>query len=188
MQLQISSAKPYCELAVQHPFFEISQSCVSTTATLSHRFKSSPAIPGKVAVPGAAGYLMNAGRFSENHVSSGDLNRSPESRGSQTSGVLLVLFVQAKRIKPFPFGKFEVLRTSNQRTKLQFHTSPIKSFAALVSPHMVALLTSVRNSPCFGGLRRTKTCHRQLFARPSSFCPAAAPLDRRAAWRRETPP
>ena len=38
-----------------------------------------------------------------------------------------------------------------------------------VSPHMVALLTSVRNSPCFGGLRRTKTCHRQLFARPSVF-------------------
>ena len=34
---------------------------------------------------------------------------------------------------------------------------------------MVALLTSVRNSPCFGGLRRTKTCHRQLFARPSVF-------------------
>ncbi|MGI6197071.1 MAG: hypothetical protein ACOYIO_08360, partial [Eubacteriales bacterium] len=33
--------------------------------------------------------------------------------------------------------------------------------------NMVALLTSVRNSPCFGGLRRTKTCHRQLFARPS---------------------
>ena len=37
---------------------------------------------------------------------------------------------------------------------------------------MVALLTSVRNSPCFGGLRRTKTCHRQLFARPSrKFAP-----------------
>ena len=34
---------------------------------------------------------------------------------------------------------------------------------------MVALLTSVRNSPCFGGLRRTKTCHWQLFARPSVF-------------------
>ena len=33
---------------------------------------------------------------------------------------------------------------------------------------MVALLTSVRNSPCFGGLPRTKTCHRQLFARPST--------------------
>ena len=33
---------------------------------------------------------------------------------------------------------------------------------------MVVLLTSVRNSPCFGGLRRTKTCHWQLFARPST--------------------
>ena len=29
-----------------------------------------------------------------------------ESRGPQTSGVLLVLFVQAKRIKPFPFRNF----------------------------------------------------------------------------------
>ena len=33
---------------------------------------------------------------------------------------------------------------------------------------MVALLTSVRNSPCFGGLGRTKTCHWQLFVRPST--------------------
>ena len=33
------------------------------------------------------------------------LNRPRESRGSQTSGVLLVLFVQAKRIKSVPFGK-----------------------------------------------------------------------------------
>ena len=75
VQLQISSAKPYCELAVQQSFFEKHRSCVCTTATLSHRFKSSPAIPGKVAVPGVAGYLMNAGHFSESHVSSGDLNR-----------------------------------------------------------------------------------------------------------------
>ena len=42
-----------------------------------------------------------------------------------------------------------------------------RSQDGVVSPHMVALLTSVRNSPCFGGLRRTKTCHWQLFARPS---------------------
>ena len=81
-QSHISSATTYCELAVQHPFFETSQSCVSTTATLSHRFKSSPAIPGKLAIPGAAGYLMNAGHFRESYVSSGDLNRprSPEVR------------------------------------------------------------------------------------------------------------
>ena len=71
-----------CELAVQHPFFETSQSCVSSTVTLSHRFKSSPAIPGKLAIPDAAGYMMMAGHFSKSHVSSGDLNRprSPEVR------------------------------------------------------------------------------------------------------------
>ena len=72
----------YCELAVQHPFFETSQSCVSTTASLSHRFKSSPAISGNLAIPDAAGYMMMAGHFSKSHVSSGDLNRprSPEVR------------------------------------------------------------------------------------------------------------
>ena len=74
--------KPYCELAAKHPFFETSQSCVCTTVALSHRFKSSPAIPGNLAVPGAAGYMMNAGHFRESYVSSGDLNRprSPEVR------------------------------------------------------------------------------------------------------------
>ena len=145
---------------------------------------------------------MNAGHFSGNHVSSGDLNRSPESRGSQPSGVLPVLFVQAKRINSFSFQRtsrfykprfsspqwrlctnkiktipkresrfckprfsspqwrlrtnkiktfenfyilfvshkkydkkalpcrerFEVLQTSNQHTKLQLRTNPIKSF------------------------------------------------------------
>ena len=46
------------------------------------------------------------------------LNRPRESRGSHTSGVLLVLFVQAKRIKPFPFRESsEVLQTSNQHTQ-----------------------------------------------------------------------
>ena len=61
VQLQISSTKPYCELAVGLLFFETSQSCVSAMVTLSHRFKSSPAISGKVVIPGVAGYLMNAG-------------------------------------------------------------------------------------------------------------------------------
>ena len=82
---QISSAKSYCKLAAQQPIFETSQSCVSTKVTLSHRFKSSPAIPGKVEIPGLAGYLMNASHVSENLESSGDLNRPRESRGSQPS-------------------------------------------------------------------------------------------------------
>ena len=40
VRLQISSMKPLCELAVQQSIFEKYQSCVSSTATLSHRFKA----------------------------------------------------------------------------------------------------------------------------------------------------
>ena len=51
-------------------------------AGASHRFKSLPAIPGEVAAFLKTGYLMMAAYFSENHVSTGDLNRprSPEVR------------------------------------------------------------------------------------------------------------
>ena len=89
VQPQISSTKTHCELEVQQPFFETSQSCVSTTVTLSHRFKSSPAIPGKVAVPGAAGYMMMAGHFRKNHVSSGDLNRGRRTESRVLFGYFL---------------------------------------------------------------------------------------------------
>ena len=117
VQPQISSEKPYCELAVQHPFFETSQSCVSTKVTLSHRFKSSPSIPGKVAMPGVAGYMMMAGHFRGNYVSSGDLNRprSPEVRKPLVC--FLVLFAQRKKNKTVSFaGSSEVLQTLNQHT------------------------------------------------------------------------
>ena len=82
VQQPFSNTACHCELAAKQPIFETSQSCVCTTAPLSHRFKSSPTIPGKLAVPGATGYLMMADHFSENHESSGDLNRlrSPEVR------------------------------------------------------------------------------------------------------------
>ena len=57
---------------------------------------------------------------------------SPESRGSQTSGVLPVLFVQAKSTKNVPFaGSSEVLQTSNQRTKIHFRTSQLNPSATL---------------------------------------------------------
>ena len=75
VQQSFSNTACHCELAVQQPISEISQSCVSSTAFLSHRFKSSPSIPGKVALSDAAGYMMNAGHFRRNLVSSGDLNR-----------------------------------------------------------------------------------------------------------------
>ena len=54
---------------------------------------------------------------------------SPESRGSQTSWVLLVLFVQAKRIKPFPCR--ELSRFCKPRFSLlqwRFRTNKIKTF------------------------------------------------------------
>ena len=84
----------HCELAVKQPFFETPQSCVSTTVTLSHRFKSSPAIPGKVAIPGAAGYMMNAGHFRQNYVSSGDLNRG---RRTESRVLFMLLFARRKK-------------------------------------------------------------------------------------------
>ncbi len=51
-------------------------------AGASHRFKSLPAISDEIAVFSIAGYLMNAGCFRKNTVSTGDLNRprSPEVR------------------------------------------------------------------------------------------------------------
>ena len=130
MQSQISSANPYCELAAKQPFFETSQSCVSTTVTLSHRFKSSPAIPGNLVIPGAAGYLMNAGHFSESHVSSGDLNRprSPEVR--KPLACFLVLFARRKKnVKTSPSQ--EVPRFSKPRfssLQWQLRTATIKTF------------------------------------------------------------
>ena len=57
---------------------------------------------------------------------------SPESRGSQTSGVLLVLFVHAKRINPFPF--WEVPRFCKPRIsahKQQTHAIQFNPFFAL---------------------------------------------------------
>ena len=56
---------------------------------------------------------------------------SPESRGSQTSGVLLVLFVQAKRIKPFPlreirgFTNLESAHPNNDHALTQLNPSPL---------------------------------------------------------------
>ena len=152
-QSHISSATTYCELAVHHFFFEKHQSCVSCTATLSHRFKAfTPA-------------FCRQNRFrhelpenSAESLSDRALNRSPESRGSQTSGVLLVLFVQAKSTKTsllqeaprFCKPRFsspqwqlrtatiktfaeniEVFQTSNQHTAAAASHKPIKSFRKL---------------------------------------------------------
>ena len=51
---------------------------------------------------GKTGFGTSRRKFLQNHFRQ-SFESSPESRGSQTSGVLPVLFVQAKRINPFPF-------------------------------------------------------------------------------------
>ena len=98
--------------------------------------------------------------------------RSPEGRspsgtfGSFRTSEKNKSVLPCREIRGFPNLESAPPNNDHALTKL-------KPFSALVSPHMVALLTSVRNSPCFGGLRRTKTCHWQLFARPSrKFIPA----------------
>ena len=66
-------------------------------AGASHRFKSLPAIPGEVTAFRKTGYLMKAGHFNYNHVSTGDLNRprSPEVR--KPLACFLVLFARRKK-------------------------------------------------------------------------------------------
>ena len=59
------------------------------------------------------------------------LNRPSESRGSQPSGLLLVLFVEAKRIKPFPFGNFRCFANLEvAHTGGGIAQSQLKSFSA----------------------------------------------------------
>ena len=71
------------------------------------------------------------------------MNRPRESRGSQPSGVLLVLFVQAKRIKTFPFREFRGFANLDSaccnggfaQTKLKPFQKEIRGFANLESAH-----------------------------------------------------
>ena len=114
-------------------------------AGASHRFKSLPAIFCEVAAFRKTGYLMNAGHFNYNHVSTRDLNRprSPEVR--KPLAYFLVTFCTMQKvttrslsqeapsfrkprisipqrqlrtatIKTFSQRSIEVLQTSNQRT------------------------------------------------------------------------
>jgi hypothetical protein len=64
-----------------------------------------PAIPGEVAAFRKTGYLMNAGHFHKNTVSTGDLNRprSPEVRKPLVC--FLVLFAQCKKNKTVPLRR-----------------------------------------------------------------------------------
>ncbi len=99
-------------------------------AGASHRFKSLPAIPGKPTIFTITGYLMNAGHFSKNHVSTGDLNRprSPEVR--KPLACFLILFARRKKnVKTSPsqgVPRFSKPRISTLEPQLR--TTTIKTF------------------------------------------------------------
>ena len=81
LHLPFAPPLTYCLKRMQ-PFFCCSLNSLRCKAGASHRFKSLPAIPDEVAASCKTGYLMNAGHFRKNLVSTGDLNRprSPEVR------------------------------------------------------------------------------------------------------------
>ena len=129
VQPQISSAKPYCELAVQYLIF------VKTTVLRQH--DSYPFAPIQILTGDIRkACVFQSSRLPDERRSFSQQSRfdrrfesSPESRGSQASGVLLVLFVQAKRIKPFPLPgapRFSKPRFSSPQWRLR--TNKIKTF------------------------------------------------------------
>ena len=69
---------PTVSLQKDDSFSKLRSLASAHKVTLSHRFKSSPAIPGNLAVFATTGYMMMAGHFSKSHVSSGDLNRGSQ--------------------------------------------------------------------------------------------------------------
>ena len=129
LRLPFQRPLTYCLQRIQL-FFCCSLNSLRCKAGASHRFKSLPAIPGEVAAFRKTGYLMNAGHFHKNTVSTGDLNRprSPEVRKPLVC--FLVLFAQRKKNKTvFPFreaSRFCKPRFSAHRQQLR--TATIKTF------------------------------------------------------------
>ena len=117
-------------------------------AGASHRFKSLPAIPDEVAAFRKTGYLMNAGHFRKNTVSTGDLNRprSPEVRKPLVC--FLVTFCTTQKVttrtpsqeaprfrKPRISAPQPQLRAATIKTFLR----KFRDFANLESAHYITL-------------------------------------------------
>ena len=72
-----------------------------------------------------------------------------ESRGPQTSGVLLVLFVQAKRIKPFPFRNFltaESMPLSGQHAARAFTPFLLETWSPCSHPFAILPVSAVSDA------------------------------------------
>ena len=151
VQLQISSAITYCELTVHLLIFE-----KTSVLRLLYSLPFAPiqslfagVLQAKPVSARAAGSFCKI-------TSDRALNRSPESRGSQTSGVLLVLFVQAKSTKNVPLqgvSRFCKPRLSTPKQQLcttqlnPFETFRLhEKFAPAGAAHFVCFLTTFRKN------------------------------------------
>ncbi len=106
---------------------------------------------------------------------------SPESRGSQTSGVLLVLFVQAKRIKPFPLpgtSRFSKPRFSSPQWRLR--TNKIKTFPKRASRFCKPRISTQNNNFAQAQLNPLPPCLLETWSpcsRPFAILPVSAVSD-----------
>ena len=184
MQPQISSTKTHCELEVQQPFFETSQSCVSTTVTLSHRFKAfSPPFCAK-----SRFRHVPSENFAEIFFDRA-LNRprSPEVR--KPLACFLVLFARCKKnVKTSPLqgaSRFSRPRISAYSRKLctnqlnPFET--IRCFANLDPAHIdndfaqtkLNPFSALRRCPCLGGSTPCVLLH--TFCKAQKVCQKSLP-------------
>ena len=100
-QPPFSNATCSCELAVRYPIFEKQRSCVCTTITLSHRFKTSLNV-GRT-ITGLGTKVGNVTKKLFCRV----LNRSPGVERVAALRLLFDSFCRSKKnVKPFPFGNF----------------------------------------------------------------------------------
>ena len=109
--------------------FNLCTKSLRCKAGASHRFKSLPAIPSEVAALHKTGYLMKAGHFRKNTVSTGDLNRprSPEVRKPLVYFWFFSYKRKARKTSPLQgASRFCKPRISSPQPRLR--TATIKTF------------------------------------------------------------
>ena len=134
---------------------------------------------------------MKAGHFRFKNVSTGDLNRGRRTE----SRVLFGHFLHdAKSDNPFSFaGSFEVLQTSEQRTKNTFSHNSIKSFRRHRRHFFLLFVKYKKESKKRFRLSAVSCCCRNIFAAcggseawasPRLTGAASRRFSRRQAWLR----
>ena len=75
-----------------------------------------------------------------------------------------------KITRTFPF--YQLLAAVSTHCNFDFPQNPILRLMKILPfppvQNMAVLFASAHKTPCFGGLRHAKTCHRQLLTRPST--------------------